>query len=107
MTQRLIDFQTMVDAGRRVHKKARWHVSPTAKYVSKGLREYRIVEAGHGLWKIKPFRGKLRKSLSGAFTSFGEAEAVLIKFLKDTDKFGKALYPGCPAQLRINSTGRL
>jgi hypothetical protein len=98
----------MVDAGRRVHPNARKRVRPTAIYVSKGLQEYTIVPESTGMWRIVRYMGGyLNKRLSGAFTSFGEAEAVLIKYLKDNDKFGKALYPGCPAQLRINSTGHL
>lgn len=88
----------------KVHPKVGKKVRPTAKYVSAHLQEYEIYHDG-SLWRVMAYKGgDLPPYLRGGWMSIVECEAVLINFLRSKDKFGKAIYPGCPAQLRISST---
>jgi hypothetical protein len=45
------------------------------------------------------------KPLKGQFTRYDLAEKTLIAWLKKTDKFREAIYPGC-VRKQQNSTGR-
>jgi hypothetical protein len=88
----------MLDLAQRlatVHPNAKTKVRNTAKYVSKGLQEFYIVQDAAGFWRVKMYNnpGYVSSKLAGAFTSEQAAERVLINHLKSGDKFGKAIYP--------------
>lgn len=79
-----------------VHPNALRCVSKNPKYVSAGRQEYRIYKEPEApMWYIKRWpRGPLPKSLQTSFLSFNQCEEALIEYLKDKDKWGKAIYPG-------------
>ena len=88
----------MLDLAQRlasVHPRAKTKVRDTAKYVSKSLQEFYIIQDSAGFWRVKMYNnpGFISPKLAGAFTSEQEAERVLINHLKSGDKFGKAIYP--------------
>lgn len=69
---------------------------PTSPYISRGFQSYRIKQTEQGFWIIERYRGGLMdKRLRTSFTRFIDAENELINYLKRTDKFNKARYPGC------------
>jgi hypothetical protein len=69
-----------------------------AKYVSAGRQEYTIQQSNVG-WKIVRYMGgHSPKRLRGDFTTFRSAEQTLVNYLIQTDKWGKAIYPGCQEQ---------
>lgn len=77
-------------------------VSPDFKYATWNGREYKIKKDQFGYYKIWCF-GKLPPKLRGKYQSEKLAEQDLIRFLVDTDHpAGRAIYPGCPEQRRIN-----
>lgn len=76
-------------------------VRPTAKYVSMGLQEF-FLEHDGSLWRIKRYkRGRLAPECQGGWMSIVEAERTLIAYLRRTDKFGLAIYPGCPLEKKV------
>lgn len=79
-----------------VHPNALKFVRPGAKYVSRGRREFEILQApGGGLWRIhQRYGGGRPKAVQSEYTRFSDAEQALILYLKSTDKFNKAIYPG-------------
>lgn len=75
----------------------------TAKYATRGRKEYYIKQDEIGYFFVVPYKGGQRpKELTDKFTTHRLCEEALIKYLKRTDRFGKAIYPGCRAQLPIN-----
>lgn len=68
---------------------------PNAQYVSAGKQEY-IIEQRGKFWKIVKYKGgKNHPQLDQTFTTFGECERELIKFLRSTDRLlRKAVWPG-------------
>lgn len=88
----------MLDLAQRlasVHPRARTKVRDTAKYVSRSLQEFYIVQDNRGFWRIKMYRnpGSLARAIDGTYLTERDAEQALIMYLKSTDKFGKAIYP--------------
>lgn len=88
----------MLDLAQRlasVHPRARTKVRDTAKYVSRGLQEFYIVQDNRGFWRIKMYRNptRLAPAIDGTYLTERDAEQALIMYLKSTDKFGKAIYP--------------
>lgn len=82
-----------------IHPDALVCVCPGAKYISAGRKSYDIRQNSSGYWYILAYRGIIKTCLRGQFTSFGDAERVLIQYLKSKDKFGdRAFYPGSKAQ---------
>jgi len=82
--------------------------SDNPKYMSRAHQEYHIERDETGYWVIKIHAGGwLTPALKGNFTSFKMAEDTLIRQLKKTDKWNKAIYPGCLAQQPKSSTERL
>lgn len=78
----------------KLHPKIRKRLSENPKYVSARRKEFDI-RAKDSKWYIHQFHGGMMpKSLRGLFTSFSAAEAALIAYLRRTDKFGLAIYPG-------------
>lgn len=70
----------------------------TAKYVSRGHQEFWIEQDGR-FWIIKRLLGgRVHPSLTQKFTTFQICEQTLIQYLRSTDKFNKAIYPGCQEQ---------
>jgi hypothetical protein len=67
---------------------------------SRGV-EYKIVRNEAGFWKIVMYKGGFTpRPLRGLFTQHSLAEKHLIAWLKKTDKFREAIYPGCEAKRR-------
>jgi len=82
-----------------LHPVATTKMRATATYVSGRLREYTIQDAKPYGYKIVPFGGgKLADEISGTFMNFRTAEKALIAYLRRTDKWGRAIYPGCQEQ---------
>lgn len=80
------------------HLNALKYVRPGAKYVDRHRREYTIKRTDNGMWKIDKYRGGPKDGpLNSIFTSERQAEQVLINWLRQTDKFNKARYPGGPS----------
>lgn len=80
--------------------------SDNPKYMSSRHVEYKIIKTEVGFWKIVMYQGGFTpKPLRGQYTRFDLAEKVLISWLKKTDKFREAIYPGC-VRKPPNSTGR-
>lgn len=80
--------------------------SDNPKYMSSRHVEYKIVKTERGFWKIVMYKGGFTpKPLKGQFTRYDLAEKILIAWLKKTDKFREAIYPGC-VRKQQNSTGR-
>lgn len=76
--------------------------SDNPTYMSSRHVEYLIVKDEAGFWKVVMYKGGFTpKPLRGRFTQFSLAEKALISWLKRTDKFREAIYPGC-AQSRRN-----
>lgn len=78
-----------------VHPNALKQVSKNPVYVSAKRQEFIIEHKERGMYRIRPWHGGIvANDLKGTFTSFKAAEAVLIAWLKRTDKFGnRAVYP--------------
>jgi hypothetical protein len=80
--------------------------SDNPKFMSSRHVEYKVVKTELGFWKIVMYKGGFTpKPLKGHFTRYDLAEKVLIAWLKKTDKFREAIYPGC-VRKQQNSTGR-
>ena len=88
-----------------IHPNALKFVRPGAQYVDAHRREYYIKESGVFFKVIKFKGGTLPKEMSGQFMTRRDAEKALVGYLRRTDKFGKARYPGWQEQQRTNSTG--
>lgn len=96
--QAISRLRTASELKAKVHPNALKKVRADAKYVSAGRQEYTIQQSNVG-WKIVKYMGGLSpERLKGDFTTFRSAEQTLINYLIQTDKWGKAIYPGCQEQ---------
>ena len=76
------------------HMNALKCVSNDPVYVSHGRQEYKIKQDGP-YWCVKRWpRGPLAPEIRGTFLSFKDCEARLIRFIRNKDKWGNAMYPG-------------
>lgn len=53
-----------------------------------------VLKQQNQFWKIVPHAGPLPASINGLYSSRLQAHNALVIYLKSTDKFGKAVYPG-------------
>ena len=79
------------------------------KYVTDCPRrsfEIRVNKNGH-YYVFRDYGGDSLPMLKGTYLTHREAEKTLIKYLTlpENNKFGRAVYPGCPGESPINSTG--
>jgi hypothetical protein len=74
------------------------YMRPTAKFVTTGRREMVIEQIpGTTKWRARFWRagvGKLPTEIDTSFTSYRDAENALIQYLRRTDKWGYAVWPG-------------
>lgn len=72
-------------------------------YITAGLQSYTLRQNKLGHWYIVKYKGGwLHKSVQGTYTTKDEAHRRLVSYIVSTDKWGKAIYPGCPEQRRLN-----
>ena len=73
---------------------ARTRFRPTAQYVTEGRAEIIIKQLSSGRWHAYFFKGgQLPEALSGQFTSHRACETEVIKYLRNSEKWGKAIWP--------------
>ena len=94
---RTIGFPTTLsprDKLARVHPKALLKTTADPTYMSAGYQEFRITQSGP-YWVVKQYMGgRIAKELQGFFQTFHLAEETLIKYLRRTNRWNKAIWPG-------------
>ena len=64
------------------------------KYVSARGTKFEIRQIFNGLWRIYMLAGGKPPAMCDClYTSHGEAEKVLVPYLRNSDKLGYAVYP--------------
>jgi len=75
-------------------------------FVDGRMQEWCIWHDG-SLWRIYPYKGGGQpRRLEGGWMSLAECQQVLIGYLRDRDKFGRAVYPDSPFVKKVASGSR-
>lgn len=91
-----------IDRARVVNGVMSFETNRNKTYKSAGNKIFDIRADMHGLYFITmPQGGELPEMCYDRFTTYKDAEKVLVKYLSKNDNLTRAVYPGSPKEKRI------